>query len=56
MHDTLGYFAEDPVNRRWHHDRITFAMLYEYGERFVMPISHDEVVHGKRSLLEKVTR
>ncbi len=54
MHDTLHYFSKDPVHRRYHHDRITFAMLYEYGERFVMPLSHDEVVHGKGSLLEKM--
>jgi 1,4-alpha-glucan branching enzyme len=54
MHDTLGYFEKEPVHRRWHQDQLTFAMLYEYSERFVMPISHDEVVHGKRSLLEKM--
>jgi 1,4-alpha-glucan branching enzyme len=54
MHDTLGYFAEDPINRRYHHDALTFAMLYEYSEHFIMPISHDEVVHGKRSLLDKM--
>ncbi len=50
MHDTLGYFSRDPVHRGFHHDDLTFAMLYEYSERFVMPLSHDEVVHGKRSL------
>ncbi len=54
MHDTLKYFSEDPVHRRYHHDTITFAMLYEYNEHFLMPLSHDEVVHGKRSLLEKM--
>ena len=54
MHDTLQYFEEDPVNRRWHHDRLTFAMMYEYSERFVMPLSHDEVVHLKGSLLSKM--
>jgi len=54
MHDTLKYFAEDPVHRRWHHDQLTFAMIYEYTERFVMPLSHDEVVHGKGSLLNKM--
>ncbi|GIW39664.1 MAG: 1,4-alpha-glucan branching enzyme GlgB [Candidatus Binatia bacterium] len=54
MHDTLAYFSQDPLFRRYHHDRITFAMLYEYSERFVNPLSHDEVVHGKRSLLEKM--
>jgi 1,4-alpha-glucan branching enzyme len=54
MHDTLQYFAEDPINRRYHHDRLTFAMMYEYSERFVMPLSHDEVVHLKGSLLRKM--
>ncbi len=54
MHDTLVYFSKDPVHRRHHHDQLTFAMLYEYSERFIMPLSHDEVVHGKRSLLEKM--
>jgi len=54
MHDTLGYFAREPVHRRFHHDELTFAMLYEHHERFVNPISHDEVVHGKGSLLAKM--
>ncbi len=54
MHDTLQYFSKDPVHRKWHQNQLTFAMLYEYTERFVMPLSHDEVVHGKRSLLEKM--
>jgi 1,4-alpha-glucan branching enzyme len=54
MHDTLGYLARDPIHRRHHQDDLTFAMLYEYSERFVNPLSHDEVVHGKRSLLEKM--
>ncbi|HKI96265.1 MAG TPA: 1,4-alpha-glucan branching protein GlgB [Gemmatimonadales bacterium] len=54
MHDTLEYFKHDPVHRRYHHDELTFAMLYEYSERFVMPLSHDEVVHGKGSLLAKM--
>ncbi|MGH7337820.1 MAG: alpha amylase C-terminal domain-containing protein, partial [Myxococcota bacterium] len=54
MHDTLKYFAEDPIHRRWHQDTLTFAMLYEYSERFVMPLSHDEVVHGKKSLLSRM--
>ncbi|MEJ7810926.1 MAG: 1,4-alpha-glucan branching protein GlgB [Gemmatimonadaceae bacterium] len=54
MHDTLSYFALDPIHRRFHHDKLTFAMIYEYTERFVMPLSHDEVVHLKRSLLEKM--
>jgi 1,4-alpha-glucan branching enzyme len=54
MHDTLEYFAKDPIYRRHHHDQLTFAMMYEYSERFVMPLSHDEVVHLKRSLLNKM--
>jgi 1,4-alpha-glucan branching enzyme len=54
MHDTLAYFAHDPVHRRFHQDRLTFAMLYEYSERFIMPLSHDEVVHMKGSLLDKM--
>ena len=54
MHDTLRYFARDRVHRRYHQNELTFAMLYEYHERFIMPLSHDEVVHGKRSLLEKL--
>jgi 1,4-alpha-glucan branching enzyme len=54
MHDTLDYFSRPPIHRRWHQDQLTFAMLYEHGEFFVNPISHDEVVHGKRSLLEKM--
>ena len=54
MHDTLAYFAEAPVHRRWHHQKLTFAMMYAYSERFVLPLSHDEVVHGKGSLLGKM--
>src|SRR3989304_1062243 len=54
MHDTLGYFAKDPIHRRHHHNELTFAMLYEHTERFIMPLSHDEVVHGKGSLLGKM--
>ena len=54
MHDTLAYFSHDPVHRRFHHDQLTFAMLYEYSERFIMPLSHDEVVHLKGSLLSKM--
>ncbi|GAC1651647.1 MAG: 1,4-alpha-glucan branching protein GlgB [Gemmatimonadaceae bacterium] len=54
MHDTLAYFATDPVHRRHHHDQLTFAMMYEQSERFVMPLSHDEVVHLKRSVLAKM--
>ena len=54
MHDTLAYFSNDPIHRRYHHDRLTFAMLYEYSEQFIMPLSHDEVVHMKGSLLSKM--
>jgi len=55
MHDTLAYFALDPVHRRWHHTRLTFAMMYAYSEDYVLPLSHDEVVHGKGSLLGKMS-
>ena len=54
MHDTLQYMAEDPVHRRHHHDKMTFGLLYAFAENFVLPLSHDEVVHGKRSLLDKM--
>ena len=54
MHDTLAYFSEDPVHRRFHHDRLTFRGLYASTEHFVLPLSHDEVVHGKGSLLRKM--
>jgi 1,4-alpha-glucan branching enzyme len=54
MHDTLAYVKEDPVHHRHHHNRLTFAMMYAYTENFVLPLSHDEVVHLKRSLLGKM--
>ncbi len=54
MHDTLEYFALDPVHRGANHDKLTFAMVYEHSEQFIMPLSHDEVVHGKGSLLRKM--
>jgi len=54
MHDTLGYFAHEPVYRRFHHGELTFSMIYAYTENFILPLSHDEVVHGKGSLLAKM--
>lgn len=54
MHDTLEYFCKDPIYRKYHQDMLTFSMIYAFTENFVLPISHDEVVYGKRSLLEKM--
>jgi len=54
MHDTLYYFEREPVHRRFHHSNLTFRMLYAFGENFMLPLSHDEVVHGKGSLLAKM--
>ncbi len=54
MHDTLSYLSKDPVYRSFHHDQITFRMLYAYTENFILPLSHDEVVHGKGSLIGKM--
>jgi 1,4-alpha-glucan branching enzyme len=54
MNDTLSYMEEDPVHRKYHHDKLTFGQLYAYSENFVLPFSHDEVVHGKKSLLDKM--
>ncbi|WP_206958400.1 1,4-alpha-glucan branching protein GlgB [Trinickia acidisoli] len=54
MHDTLHYMHENPIYRRYHHHNMTFGMVYAYSERFVLPLSHDEVVHGKGSLLGKM--
>jgi 1,4-alpha-glucan branching enzyme len=54
MHDTLQYMAHDPVHRKYHHGELTFRMVYAFQENFVLPLSHDEVVHGKGSLLSKM--
>jgi 1,4-alpha-glucan branching enzyme len=54
MHDTLHFIEENPVNRRYHHDLMTFGLIYAFSEKFVLPISHDEVVHGKGSLIGKM--
>ena len=54
MNDTLAYMREDPINRKYHHDKMTFGLVYAFEENFVLPLSHDEVVHGKRSLLGRM--
>ena len=54
MHDTLKFLTEDPVSRKYHHDRLTFSLLYAFHENFMLPLSHDEVVHGKGSLVGKM--
>ena len=54
MHDTLDYFSQDPIHRKYHHDRLTFSISYAFSENFVLPLSHDEVVYGKRSLLSRM--
>ncbi len=53
MHDTLSYMSRDPIHRRHHHDEISFGLMYAFAENFVLPLSHDEVVHGKGSLLNR---
>jgi 1,4-alpha-glucan branching enzyme len=54
MHDTLGYFQQDPIYRRWHHHELTFSLMYAFTENFILPLSHDEVVHGKGSMYSKM--
>jgi 1,4-alpha-glucan branching enzyme len=54
MHDMLEYFSKDPIHRKHHHDKLTFALLYAFSEKFLLPLSHDEVVHGKGALLGKM--
>ncbi len=55
MNDTLAYAELDPIYRKYHHDKITFSLTYAFGEKYVLPISHDEVVHGKKSFLDKMS-
>jgi 1,4-alpha-glucan branching enzyme len=54
MHDTLSYLSRDPIHRGWHHSELTFGLLYAFSERFILPLSHDEVVHGKGSLYGRI--
>ena len=54
MHDTLEYMAKDPVHRKYHHNSLTFSLIYAFNENFILPFSHDEVVHGKRSMIDKM--
>lgn len=54
MHDTIKYFQEDPINRKYHHQQITFSLLYAFTENFMLPLSHDEIVYGKHSMINKM--
>jgi 1,4-alpha-glucan branching enzyme len=54
MHDILEYMAKDPVHRKYHHNNLTFSLIYAFNENFILPFSHDEVVHGKRSMIDKM--
>jgi len=54
MHDTLEYIQHEPIHRMYHHNEITFSILYAWSENFMLPLSHDEVVHGKGSLLDRI--
>ena len=54
MHDTLEYFSLDPIHRKFHQDKVTFGLMYAFTENFVLVLSHDEVVHGKKALLDKM--
>ena len=54
MHDTLKYFKEDPIHRKYHHDALTFSLVYAYSENFMLPLSHDEVVHGKGPIIDRM--